>query len=74
MRDNWISLPAPYRGRTGPRLTRREVLRGRYGPRRSYAVRFPELLDGAFSPLSPSPSVEGFSKPRSQRIRPVSIR
>ncbi len=61
MRDNWINLPASYKGRTGPRLTRRDVLRGATALGALTLSGF-QILDGAFSPAFAEPKRGGVLK------------
>ena len=61
MRDSWINLPASYKGRTGPRLTRRDVLRGATALGALTLSGF-QILDGAFSPAFAEPKRGGVLK------------
>ena len=75
MRDNSISSPASHKATTASRLNRREVLAGGIALG-ALALSGLQIVEGAFSPAfaEQSPSAEAFSKPRSPRIRPGSIR
>ena len=61
MQDNWISSRASHKGRTAPRLTRRELLRGATALGALTLSGF-QILDGAFSPAFAEPKRGGVLK------------